>query len=92
MKILEDGRIQFRKGIPESLKKHQTVQVTVTMPYDKNGPMLQPVVKKTMVFYNTTFMEAVVKAQSKHRGASISVNTLAWKPLEEKKEIAGGNA
>lgn len=72
-------------------EKHQTVQVTVTLPHDRSKGLLQPLEKKTLVYYNTTFMEAVMKAQQKYRGASISVSTLKWKS-EDQKEAAGGNA
>lgn len=100
MKVIDAGRapngqslvrLQFKKGIPPEMQKHQTVQVTVTMPYVRGKGLLQPLEKKTLVYYNTTFMEAVMKAQQKYRGASISVSTLGWKPRDEK-ETAGGNA
>lgn len=84
MKVLEDGRIQFKRGIPQSLQKHQTVEITVTLPYDRNGPMLQPIQRKTVIYYNTTFMEAIQKAQQKYRGLPISARTLSFQFKEDR--------
>ena len=64
---------------PNPFQKHQTVEVTVTLPHDPNGPMLQPVRKERAIFYNTTFMEAIAKAQAKWPKLPVSVRTLTVK-------------
>ena len=82
MEVKTFGRqevIVFKKGLPPSLQKHQTVEVTVTLPHDPNGPMLQPVRKERAIFYNTTFMEAIAKAQAKWPKLPVSVRTLTVK-------------
>lgn len=83
MEVLADGRISFRRGIPPQLQKHQTVEVTITLPRDPNGPMLQPTRKVTTVYYNTTFMEALAKAQARWPRRPISIHTLSVKFKED---------
>ena len=88
MEVLADGRISFKRGIPPQFQKHQTVEVTITLPHDPKGPMLQPTRKVTTVYYNTTFMEAFAKAQARWPKRPISVRTLAVKFREDEVQQA----
>jgi hypothetical protein len=92
MEVISAGRssggqplihLNFKRGIPPQLQKHQTVEITITLPHDPKGSMLQPTRKVTTVYYNTTFMEAVAKVQARWPGRPMSIRTLSVKFKED---------
>lgn len=64
--------LSFKKGSP--FQKKQGFLITATLP--AKDKMLANAEKRTMVLYDTTFGDAIQKAQRRWPGASITLKTM----------------